>query len=290
MTKNPEIRTQVPGATASSQRPSHTYTAIIRTFNSLRTTTETVASLRRQTQPPQSVIIVDSGSEAEQKAGLAALADQFIDVSDRTFNYSYSINVALPNVESTHALIISSHTWFLDDTVAQDLLNFLDDDNCAAVYCCCDDGNPSFPQWSLTRVSRLNFNSSNGLSNRCAMIPMSRLREKEAFRQDVFSCEDQVWAKSVFEDPHSYTVRVETRRCRSANPNTSLTKWANEQVALAYFVDRRRMGVPALLRRLASVVVSLLRLEWDWARIRLVVLYRLIRARRVRPNYESKYF
>ena len=287
-----QATTQV-SAVAASDCPNpdtrHTYDAIIRTCNSLDTAKATVSSLRSQSLAPLNVIIVDSGSNPDQRAGLVALADRFIDVSDRPFNYSYSINVALPKVSSSHALIISSHTWLVDERVAEDLMRSMDDADCAAAYL---QHEPGRHEWEQTKVSASNFNSWNGLSNRCALIPMARLRNRP-FREDVFACEDQVWAKSVFEDGVSYTMCIDTDRCRwrpAGLKKGLLTKWANEQVALAFYVDRRRMSALGILRRVATGVVFACLLKWDYAWIRFVVAYRLIKARSKPPTYESKYY
>ena len=263
----------------------HTYDALIRTWNSLETARETVSSLRSQSLPPLNIIIVDSGSEPSQKAGLVALADKFIDVSDRPFNYSYSINIALPEVSGSHVLIISSHTRLLDDRVVQEFMQVMDDPSCAAAYL---DEVPG-AKWQQTKVTLSNFDSMNGLSNRCALIPMARLRDRP-FREDVFACEDQVWAKAAFGDGVSYTMAITTERFHSTVPTRGLlTKWANEQVALAYYVDSRRMSGRGILWRVTTGVVFALLLKWDYARIRFWVAYRLIKARRKRPSYESGY-
>ena len=260
-------------------------TAIVRTRDSFPRVEDTIRSLRMQTDVFLRIIVVDSGSIPSEVDRLRDLADLLIDISGQPFNYSRAINVALPNVDTDLVLVISSHVRIEDAGVLSSLCGLMRPDT-AAAYICAD---PKATYFSVEKIDRNNFTGSNGLYNQFALIPR-RLLEEQKFREDVFSCEDQVWAVWALHQKSMHTLRVAASLVHVDNPHGNLFKWLNEEVALAYFVDRSRLSI----HRIGALVIHGL---WLWSQGRervgknqIILAMRLLKAKFIKPVYQSKYF
>jgi hypothetical protein len=127
------------------------------------------------------------------------------------------------------------------------------------------------------------------LTNSCSLLPVSLARTLP-FREEVFSAEDQEWTSRYLRSGNGRLLGVETRRVSYLNPRFSYAKKLNEELALAVYVDRRRMYLPAIGTWLLKALWSLFRRDLGKARFRAAVARELFMARRMVPSRSSKYF
>jgi glycosyltransferase involved in cell wall biosynthesis len=262
------------------------YTALIRTFNSAPLVYDTIAALRSQTCPPSSIVIVDSGSDDAQRQRLRELGDCFVDITGRPFNYSFAINEGLKASTGTHVLIISSHMGLNNPALIQRGIESLQRMDAAGFYCCYSDARKP---WEEFLIDQKTFNNRNGLSNSFGFIPLADAL-KRPFREEVFSAEDQEWAKWFIREQGQRMVRIETVDLTYLNPRFNFRKKINEEVALACYVDRSLLSYKNIGKTLFMAAGSFVKGSFDRARLRVELAKRLYEARKQTPDIRSRYF
>ena len=215
------------------------YTALIRTFNSERTLPKTLSFLSDQAVPPARFVFVDSGSTDGTLARLPAnsIVHRFV---GEEFNYAESLNQGIQFVSTDYVLIISSHTSLSNPNAIEYALKLLaTDDSYGAAYFCLE--NPS--KLSHTTIDKQSFTGFNGLFNTCALVRVRLLRER-GFRKEVFTSEDQEWAKWLLFIKGGRTARIAGGGLNYDNPRgQSIRKRLNEYIAVACFVNRSLLGI-----------------------------------------------
>ncbi|AYR24105.1 glycosyltransferase family 2 protein [Herbaspirillum rubrisubalbicans] len=262
------------------------YLALIRTFNSLPLAQEVIQSLRSQSCPPTAIMAVDSGSDADQAAALRGMVDVWLDVSGQPFNYSRSINLGVQAATLPNVLIISSHVVLRQTDVMERFFQELASkgDQVGSLI-----SNKS-QAWLVRQVGPASFTGVNGLTNSCSFAPTALLRELP-FREEVFASEDQEWTKRFLAVKAGGLTIVETALIDYLNKNFSYKKKYNEEMALATFVDARRMGLASILTWLLKSVWSI-GVKGDIAKAshRFKVALGLFKARFKKPDIHSKYY
>ncbi len=175
-------------------------TALIRTYNSADTLEECLDTLKAQTLPPKHVIIVDSGSTDETLSIARAYSTEVVHYPDEEFNYSRAINIGMEHVDTSYALIISSHVSIPAPRTLAIMRQLLeqDDTHCAASIwrrAPREEVHTDSVEWE--QVNSENFVSryeGKGISNSCNLIPHS-LWQRRPFNEDIPSVEDQEWLK-----------------------------------------------------------------------------------------------
>jgi glycosyltransferase involved in cell wall biosynthesis len=262
------------------------YVALIRTFNSLPLVLDVIAALRAQTCPPAVIMAVDSGSEPAQAAQLCEQVDQFIDVSGKPFNYARSINVGVAAASAPNVLIISSHVVVRDDKLLEDFFQELSKTGMEVGSLI---AKPE-QSWLSRTVTDATFTGVNGLTNSCSFGPARFFREMP-FREEVFASEDQEWTRRFLDSGAAGMTIVETSRIDYLNKNFNFRKKYNEEMALATYVDRKRMGAKSILTWMLKSAWSLgVRGDRAKALHRYQVAVGLLKARFKKPEINSKYF
>lgn len=261
------------------------YTAVIRTFNSAPLVYDTIAAMRTQSVPPASIVIVDSGSDEIQRQKLQELGDFFVDISGKPFNYSFAINEGVKASTGTHVLIISSHMGIDDIHLIQRGIETMRRLDASGFYCCYNPANP----WDEFLIDQTTFNSRNGLSNSCGFIPLVDALNRP-FREEVFSAEDQEWAKWFIKERGQRMVRIETAHLRYLNPRFNFRKKINEELALACFVDHSLLSYRNIFKTLFMAAGSFVKGSFERARLRVELAGRLYQARKKSPEIGSRYF
>ena len=261
------------------------YTALIRTYKSAPLVFRVVAALRAQSYPPASIIAVDSGSDPAEIGRLRVTVDKVIDLSGQAFNYSRAINVGVQQCGTPCVLIISSHVVLNDEFVMERFSDELGRRGYEVGFMI----SHSDKIWELREVNSESFTGANGLTNSCSFLPAS-LVLSFPFREEVFSAEDQEWTSRYFQATGGKMLGITTRSISYLNPRFSYAKKLNEELALAYYVDRKRLRLDRVGVWLAKALWSLVRQDLDKARFRLSVVRGLLEARRTAPIRSSKYF
>jgi glycosyltransferase involved in cell wall biosynthesis len=261
------------------------YSALIRTYNSGPLVFRAVAALRAQSYPPAAIVAVDSGSDPAEVSQLRATVDKLIDLSRQPFNYSRAINVGVEQCEAPYVLIISSHVVLNDESVMERLIDELGKRGHEIGFMI----SQADKIWECREVNSESFIGTNGLTNSCSFLPVS-LISSFPFREEVFSAEDQEWTSRYLRATRGKMLGITTRSISYLNPRFSYAKKLNEELALAYYVDQKRMRLDRIGIWLAKALWSLLRQDLDKAKFRLSVVRGLLGVRRAAPMRSSKYF
>lgn len=259
------------------------YTALIRTHNSLPVLDEVVAALRAQTIPPSRIVAVDSHSTAAQRSALGLLVDEVVTYPSAEFNYARAINVGVGRCDTPWILIISSHVVLEDPTSIGRAISALRETGALAFYF------HRAAAWSPELIDRSTFDGRNGLHNTCAFVPRQAV-EARPFREEVFSAEDQEWAASQLADGTTTILRIGIEKMNYANPNMNEDKFINEEIAIAFFTCRKRLGVRYVLGWLLKATLYFAAGRFTRARSYLTIGRELVFARFRPPVRGSRYF
>ena len=262
------------------------YSVLIRTFNCEALLPATLKALAAQTHPPSAYVFVDSGSTDRTVHAIpdGAQLHRFV---GGAFNYSEAINQGLDFVPTAYVLILSAHMVIGHRGAVERMVRLLESTSTiGAAYMNGDNSSPLRHDF----VERDNFTGFNGLSNACAVIRTDLLRERR-FRPEVFSAEDQEWARWLLFDRGQRVARFSGAGIVNNNPRKHfLRKRLNEYVAIAYFVDRKMLE----WRHLARIAFRIVQ-PWRWPALRerlfnLVLLARLLCCYVVAPRSASRYY
>jgi len=264
------------------------YSVLIRTFNSEKTLSVALDSLRSQTAQPSEYIFVDSGSidSTLQLLPEGSVIHKFV---GHEFNYSDALNQGLNYVSMDYVLIVSSHTSLAKDGAIAFALGILNsDEKIGAAYF----DNEESGALRYTFIDKDNFNGFNGLWNTCSLVKVELLKRR-TFRPEVFAAEDQEWARWLLYCENKVVARISGAGMdNSQNSNLrehSLRKRINEYVAIAYYANRDLLGLRNLVR-VAYGVVKPVRRPPGERLFNLIVLFRLLMCYFVKPKYKSRYF
>ncbi len=266
------------------------YSVLIRTFNSEKVLPLTLEMLGKQTRPPSEYIFVDSGS-TDSTLSILPCGSKIHRYLGSEFNFSQAINQGLEFVSTDYVLILSSHTSLCKFDAIEFAIAILNsDERIGAAYF----DNEVSEELRYKLIDRFNFDGYNGLWNPCSIIRMSLLRRR-AFIPEVFSAEDQEWAKWLFFSEGKATARISGAGMNNSTRNShlakhSLLKRLNEHVAIAYFVNRKLLDWPNLARVAYRIVKPVPRLELRERFFNLILLWRLLNCLFISPKYKSKYF
>ncbi len=260
------------------------YTALIRTHNSSPRVEQVVAALRDQTSPPARILAVDSGSELQQRRSLVEIVDDVVDYPEQTFNYSKAINVGVAHCHTPWVLIISSHVVLTDPQAIGRAIAEMQSVDAAGFYF-----HRTTLEWCPELIGRDNFDGRNGLHNTCAFVQSEAVRERP-FREDVFSAEDQEWAADQFRRRDAKILRIGSNKMRYDNPNENEVKLINEEVSIAYFTCREKLGLPYLAYWLVRSVALLVAGRPQRSRTCLTIARELLLARFRAPVRLSRYY
>jgi glycosyltransferase involved in cell wall biosynthesis len=265
------------------------YSALIRTFNSADTLPGTLQSLAAQTIPPSNYVFVDSGS-TDNTLTLFPERSEIHHFIGKEFNFAGAINQGLSYVSTDYVLIISSHTLLRSNIAIEYALNLLiENDDIGAAYFSYDNNHGELRH---LLINKANFDGFNGLYNTCSVIKMDLLRRRN-FREDVFSAEDQEWAKWLFSSEGKMVARVDgvgldhNRNMRVQQYSTQKRK--NEYVSTAYFTNRQLLNVTNLAR-IGYRVIKPTTQPFAERSYNLKLLVSLLACFVRKPKYKSRYF
>jgi glycosyltransferase involved in cell wall biosynthesis len=267
------------------------YSTVIRTFNSEKTLAITLDSLKRQTLAPSEYIFVDSGS-TDGTLDLLPADSVIHNFVGAEFNYAEALNQGISYVSTAYVLIISSHTALgVDKSIefALDLLRL--NENIGAAYFDTYKQGVDCGALRYELIDESNFDGFCGLSNSCSIIKVPLLR-KRGFRPEVFTAEDQEWAKWLFLSEKKAVARISGSGALYNNPRKeSLRKRLNEYVSVAYYTNRDLLGC----HNIAKLALCIFKQPEPrpWLRLRLfhlVLCFRLIACHFVKPTSKSRYF
>jgi len=235
--------------------------------------------------PPRRIIFVDSSGDAVCRNRLAELGDSVVPYPEPVFNFSIAINVGLAAATASHVLLISSHVVLDCPQLIEEGCARARDVAAEVVYWIpANDG-----VVEMFRVDKTLFNGHNGLSNSCAMLPRLTALERP-FRVDVFSAEDQEWAGWFMRERQGCTLRIKHPMALYLNPNVNILKTINEEIAIAYFSDRRWLRPHRIIERFVRAALAACRRRPERARMHWEIAKGLLAANFRKPIRLSKYY
>lgn len=269
------------------------YAAVICAYQCTPLLIEVIEALRRQSVPPQRLIIVDLSRDQLVSGAFNELGARVVTYPAEDFNFSKAINLGVEANDEPLTLIISSHMLIH----APDLI--------AKGWEAAENGGMEIVYWRHPPqqdaphecrhvMTNRNFDGKNGLSNTMALVPTRLLRERP-FREEVFSAEDQEWTKYYFEGHRRAMLRIDTRDVGYNNPNHNAQTWSEtkllrEELAIGYFVNRRLLLPDRIVVRFLRGVLATLRRRPDKARMHFGFAWALTKANFRQPNAKSRYF
>ena len=260
-----------------------TYSVIIRAHEATPLVFRAVQCLRAQSLPPLEIIIVDSSCKLETQIGLLALADVHVPYGEGEFNYSRAIHLGVAAAQGDHVLIHSSHVALLGAQLIEQAFEQAKAMQCDVFYC------RKGTELAYEKIEKDTFDGRNGLANSCAMIPRHLLLQR-GFREDVFSAEDQEWAAWFIRKQQGSVLRVTSPFCSYENPHLNIQKKVNEDLAVAYFVNRHERWPHNIVARLGRAALAFVRRRPDRARLHWLVATGLLASYFSSPQRKSKYF
>jgi glycosyltransferase involved in cell wall biosynthesis len=263
-----------------------TYSVLIRTFNCESTLPTTLKSLQSQTVSPTEYVFVDSGSD-DGTLDLVPPGSKTHGFVGSEFNYSDALNQGVAHVSTEFVLIISSHTSLgNDDAIAFGLALLRSREEIGAVSFC----HEKSEALDYTLIDKDNFDGFNGLWNTCALIRVSLLRRR-GFRREVFAAEDQEWANWLFCCEDKKTARISGAGMVNGNPRkASIKKRLNEYVAVAYFSNRKLLGITNICRVAYMAMKFDAQLQIEDRVFHVLLFFHLVACRVRPPRYRSRYF
>jgi len=216
-------------------------TALIRTYNSDQTLADCLHSLKAQSLSPGRLVVVDSGSTDDTLSIARRHEAEIVHYPDgQPFNYSLALNIGMEQVQTSYALIISSHVMLPASETVETMKRLLTETErrCAASI----RGMVSSPsaveedvlEWEL--VTSDNFVSKYGaigISNSCNLIPR-RLWASHPFDEDIPRCEDQKWLQHYL-DRGRVAVRILRPQIIYDNPYYNDRKEIRDLITLAKY-------------------------------------------------------
>lgn len=224
------------------------YSALIRTYNSYHTLTSTLEKLAGQTIPPGEFILVDSGS-TDGTMNSVPKDSIIVKYEGAEFNFAAAINQGLEYASSDYALIISSHTLLHNPRAIEYAIGLLDANEYLGA---CYFSGENDGELRHVIIDKTNFNGFNGLWNTCSLIRYDLWRSRK-FRTDVFSAEDQEWAKWLFDSQGRGVARINGAGMDNITLNERMSKHGqrkrrNEYISIAYFSNPNLMTLGNLVR------------------------------------------
>jgi glycosyltransferase involved in cell wall biosynthesis len=238
---------------------------------------------------PAKYIFVDSGSN-DRTFELLPSSSILHHFTGSEFSYSAALNEGMKYVLTDYVLIVSSHTVLENPHSIGYALNLLssNEEIGAAYFVHKNDG-----ELRYRVIDKSTFDGYNGLWNTCALVKSSLLN-KRGFRPEVFTAEDQEWARWLLYEENKKTARIEgAGMSNQRNSNAvkhGLRKNLNEHVSVAYFANRKLLGCINLIRVASRIIRPTRKLGVEERLFNFLLLWELLACQFRMPKYKSKYF
>ncbi|NBR47836.1 glycosyltransferase family 2 protein [bacterium] len=261
------------------------YDAVIRTDHHSVLLERVISALRAQTSPPKKIILVDASREPCCREALLKLGDIVIQYPNTQFNFAHALNLGIEAAVGHEVLLISSHVVLKDITLIEHGRLLGREHNAGVVYW--KAANRGALQVQLNQAG--SFDGHNGLSATCALIPRRDALERP-FRTDVFSAEDQEWAGWYLHTRNGKTLQIEHPQFEYLNPNSNIQKTINEEIAIAYFTNRKLLRPRHIATRILRAALAGLRHRPARARLHWEIAKGLLLANFRQPHRRSRYY
>ena len=253
----------------------HSVDVVIRSFGYSPLLSTTIQSLLSQEGILCNFIIVNS---CASNHGLSTLSSDLVVIPyiAPKFNYSESINVAIPSLKSEFTLVISSHTSILNSLALRYAVSILSSNYLVAAVNFSDSSDGSL---SYNSVDARSFDGWNGTWNTASLYRTQLLRSRP-FRTDVLSAEDQEWSRWAVEIMGMDICHITGSCTVNANPRKySVAKRLKEWEFISAFAYPSYLSINFIATKLRSSAGLLARLRIKDSIFELMVAFVLIRVK-----------
>lgn len=180
------------------------YDVVIRCLNEVEWLPDAKAALEQQSEPPENVIFVDSGSIDGSRELAAAYGWNVIDYKAMPFNYSESLNIGCALTTSPAVLILSAHCIICQpDSLAVMIEELSSQNDVGAVYgrqlpTSKSSAHDIRDLLTVFGRERIVYRHYPFFHNAFALIRRSCWQEI-SFDESVNGIEDRIWAQAIVE-------------------------------------------------------------------------------------------
>lgn len=243
-----------------------TVSLIVRCFNEEAHIGRLLSGAMRQTQPPDEIVVVDSGSTDATLAVASAFDVKVVHVEPGTFSFGGALNRGLEAACGEIAVLASAHVYPLYDTWLERLAAPFEDDVIALAY-----GRQVIPPQGQFSEGRLLEQWFPARSNPRQKDPFCN-NANSAVRRDVWAdlpfdehltgLEDLDWARRAIERGYLLSYRADAPIVHVHDETFSqvVNRYRREAIAHKQIYDDQAMGAAHALRLGAqNIAVDLLR-------------------------------
>jgi hypothetical protein len=233
-------------------------------------------------------IVVNTGSTAFPSEKLTGHC-RSVEVINyiKPFSYSGSLNIAIPLIKSDYFLVLSSHTFLLNQSAIRYAVNLLEKDLSLAAVTFAD---IEMGELRYQSIDAQSFTGFNGCWN-TACLYRSNLVKKRAFNEVVFTAEDLEWSRWAIEQEKMRIAHLKGCHRVNANPRRdSLLKRLKETVSVGYFTRPQLMTSKAIAKRFSSAIWFLISLRPRRALLEISISIVFAIAPLIRINFGSSYY
>lgn len=231
---------------------------IIRCFNEEAHIGRLLIGALSQTQTPEEIVIVDSGSTDETLAIASTFNVKVVPVAPELFSFGHALNVGIAESSAEIAIFASAHVYPVYDTWIEELVAPFEDERVALTY-----GRQQTPpggrfseqcllaQWFPAQSARRQrhpfCNNANAAIRRATW-------EKRPYDEQLTGLEDLDWAKHAMESGHAiaYVAEAPVIHVHDESFRQVFNRYRREAIAHKDIYNDQEMGM-ATAARLATI-------------------------------------
>jgi rhamnosyltransferase len=212
----------------------------------------------RQTQPPEEIVVVDSGSTDETLSIASSFDVQILSIAPDLFSFGHALNVGVAASTAEIAIFASAHVYPMYDTWIEQLIAPFDDERVALTY-----GRQQTPpggrfseqrllsQWFPAQSAR---RQRHPFCNNANAAIRRSVWEKRPYDEQLTGLEDLDWAKHAMEAGHSiaYVAEAPVVHVHEESFKQVVNRYRREAIAHKDIYNDQEMGM-ATAARLAAI-------------------------------------
>lgn len=191
-------------------------TALIRYKDSAKTLPDVLTGLKKQRQPVDCILAVDTGSRDGSTRILEDAGAQIVRWEE-PYHHSKVLNFGLSRCATPYVLLLSSHTVMNEDSTVKRLYQSLDDPDVAACSICWDDDTYYSNAIDQAEITEKGVKFGSIYTNSLGLIRRARWVDYP-FEESINGVEDYEWALHQIQAGHSVTrIKADISYQRSAH-------------------------------------------------------------------------
>jgi glycosyltransferase involved in cell wall biosynthesis len=241
---------------------SPTTSVVIRCFNEEQHIGRLLTGLLKQTQRPNQIIVVDSGSTDATLAIASRFPIDIQSIEPEAFSFGRSLNTGCRAATGDLIAIVSAHVYPVYDTWLEELTAPFSDPNVALTYGRQEGDERTkyserqimarwFPPESERRQTHPFCNNANAAIRR-------RVWESQPYDEDLTGLEDLDWAKRTLEAGHqiAYVATAPVVHAHDESWGQLVNRYRREAIAHRHIYREQRMGALEAIRLAAANILS----------------------------------